>query len=260
MNSFLFLLLLLHFLSSISMGRSQTTVPSLIFVLAGQSNMAGRGGVSHGVWDRVVPPESRPSPSVLRLDAALRWVEAREPLHADVDRGRTCGVGPGLPFANSVRPAAGAAAVGLVPCAVGGTRIAEWARGTEHYETMMRRAKAAAEGGRVEGVVWYQGESDTREREDADMYRGRMEQLVMDVRDDLAHPSLLFIQVALASGEGNFTEIVREAQKGISLPNVICVDAKGLPLQDDHLHLTTQAQVQLGKMLATAYLNHVGKK
>lgn len=63
-------------------------------------------------------------------------------------------------------------------------------------------------------------------------------------------------QVAIASGEGNFTEIVRKAQKGLKLPNVICVDAKGLPLEGDHLHLTTQAQVQLGKMLAQSYLTY----
>lgn len=64
------------------------------------------------------------------------------------------------------------------------------------------------------------------------------------------------LQVALASGEGPYVEKVREAQKGITLPNVIWVDAKGLPLNPDRLHLTTRAQVQLGKMLADAYLGH----
>lgn len=38
--------------------------------------------------------------------------------------------------------------------------------------------------------------------------------------------------------------------------NVVCVDAKGLELQEDNLHLTTQAQVILGQMLADAYLTH----
>lgn len=51
-------------------------------------------------------------------------------------------------------------------------------------------------------------------------------------------------------------EKVREAQKGISVPNVVCVDAKGLPLKEDNLHLTTEAQVQLGHLLADAYLSH----
>ncbi|BAS87459.1 Os03g0857500 [Oryza sativa Japonica Group] len=65
----------------------------------------------------------------------------------------------------------------------------------------------------------------------------------------------LFV-VGLASGLGQYTEVVREAQKGIKLRNVRFVDAKGLPLEDGHLHLSTQAQVQLGHMLAQAYLNY----
>jgi hypothetical protein len=60
-------------------------------------------------------------------------------------------------------------------------------------------------------------------------------------------------QVGLASGEGNYT-YVREAQKSVKLPNVILVDAIGLPLRDDQLHLSTEAQLQLGDMLAQAYL------
>lgn len=51
-------------------------------------------------------------------------------------------------------------------------------------------------------------------------------------------------------------EVVRAAQLGIDLPGVVCVDAKGLPLKKDRLHLTTEAQVRLGTMLADAYLQH----
>ena len=61
-------------------------------------------------------------------------------------------------------------------------------------------------------------------------------------------------QVALASGEGRFVEVVRKAQLEINLPNVKCVDAKGLGLKADNLHLTTTAEVQLGLMLAHAFL------
>lgn len=239
----------------------QTAAEALIFVLAGQSNMAGRGGVCGDRWDGVVPAQCRPSRSILRLDARLRWEVAREPLHADVDVNKTCGVGPGMPFAHALltssllprqRPPT---AIALVPCAVGGTSIQEWARGTSLYESLVRRARAAETAGRLAAVLWYQGESDTVAREDAEAYGGRMERLIRDMRADLFSPELPLIQVALASGEGQFTEVVRQAQKGIKLANVACVDGRGLPLEEDHLHLTTQAQVKLGKMLAEAYLN-----
>lgn len=64
------------------------------------------------------------------------------------------------------------------------------------------------------------------------------------------------LQVAIASGDERYMEKVREAQLGIDLPNVICVDAKGLSLKEDNLHLTTEAQVKLGHMLADAFLTH----
>lgn len=62
------------------------------------------------------------------------------------------------------------------------------------------------------------------------------------------------MQVALASGEGKFTEEVRKAQLEMDIPNVKSVDAKGLRLQADNLHLTTASEVQLGLMLAQAFL------
>ncbi|PSS29310.1 Carbohydrate esterase [Actinidia chinensis var. chinensis] len=227
-----------------------------IFILSGQSNMSGRGGVTHKHWDAVVPPECCPDPSaVLRFNANLHWEAAREPLHADIDTKKVCGVGPGMPFANVVKERVGV--VGLVPCAVGGTALKEWARGTELYENMVKRTKAAvASGGEIKAVLWFQGESDASSQQDAESYKANMEIFIHDVRSDLQLPSLPIIQVAIVSGDAKYMDVVREAQKSIALPNVVCVDPMGLPLGPDNLHLTTQSQVQLGHMLADAYLNH----
>ncbi|XP_019429153.1 PREDICTED: probable carbohydrate esterase At4g34215 [Lupinus angustifolius] len=233
-----------------------------IFILSGQSNMAGRGGVikdhhNKKQWNGVVPPECRPDPSILRLSAALKWEPAHVPLHADIDTKKACGVGPGMPFANAVRGRV-VGTLGLVPCAVGGTAIKEWARGEELYENMVKRAKESVKGvekSEIKALLWFQGESDTSSEHDAETYKINMENLIHNVREDLNLPSLPLIQVALASGF-EYIEKVREAQKSIDLPNVICVDAKGLQLKEDNLHLTTEAQVQLGQMLAEAYLTH----
>ncbi|XP_057974191.1 probable carbohydrate esterase At4g34215 [Malania oleifera] len=231
-----------------------------IFILAGQSNMVGLGGVVNGTWDRVVPPECRPSRLILRLTANLTWVEAREPLHADIDAEHACGVGPGMPFANAVlrmgKKNSSFGAVGLVPCAVGGTSIGEWARGSKFYGELVKRAKASVKGGggTIRALLWYQGESDTNRMNDAASYKQKFEKFVGDLRRDLQSPTLPVFQVALASGTGPFIETVREAQLGVDIPNVRCVDAKGLPLEPGSLHLSTAAQVRLGEMLAQAFL------
>lgn len=175
-----------------------------IFILAGQSNMAGRGGVFNRKWDGVVPIECKPSPSVLRLSSNLKWEEAREPLHEDIDVEKTCGVGPGLAFANEVvrmrgggGGGCGGCVVGLVPCAVGGTRIEEWKKGGRLYNELVKRAiESVRDGdGVIRALVWYQGESDTVTEEDGEKYKSRMETFIQNLRLDLQLPTLLIIQV-----------------------------------------------------------------
>nr|CAB3497403.1 unnamed protein product [Digitaria exilis] len=256
----LLLLLLLLLASSPAVLADVPPSNKLVFILAGQSNMAGRGGVVANRWDGLVPSDCAPSPALLRLSPDLRWEQAHEPLHQGIDApNHAVGVGPGMSFANALLRSgrAGAPVVGLVPCAVGGTRMAEWVKGTDLYAEMLRRARVAVEtGGRIGALLWYQGESDTVRWSDATEYGRRMTMLLRDLRADLGMPHLLVIQVGLASGLGQYTQVVREAQKGIKLRNVRFVDAMGLPLQDGHLHLSTQAQVQLGHMLAQSYLNY----
>lgn len=263
----LLLMLLTHsrWLATATVTNGCTSKVKNIFILSGQSNMSGRGGVFNETspagtvnltWDGVVPPECQPNPSILRLSAELSWVEAQEPLHKDIDVNKTCGVGPGMPFANTLKkedPNIGV--IGLVPCAIGGTNITQWTRGSWLYNEMIRRTKAALQGcGTIRGMLWYQGESDAVDLEDAKLYKGRLKKFFKHVRKDLQLPTLPIVQVALATAPGPYMEVIRKAQLGIKLPNVRCVDAKGLPVGPDLLHLTTPAQVQLGQMLADAFL------
>ncbi|MED6218581.1 hypothetical protein PIB30_027919 [Stylosanthes scabra] len=262
-NSMMASLLPLLFVFAIQSWRVTSQQYNNIFILAGQSNMAGRGGVNEttATWDGVVPPQCRPNPSILRLNAQLEWVEAQEPLHADIDVTKTNGVGPGMAFANRIlEKQPGMGLIGLVPCAIGGTNISEWERGKVLYTRMMKRVKASLQlqgGGGVEALLWYQGESDTLLLSDAKSYRRRLRKFFSDLRADLNSPLLPIIQVALASGEGPYMEVVREAQLDTDLLNLRTVDAKGLPLGPDGLHLTTQAQVSLGQMMADAFLQFV---
>ncbi|XP_024166999.1 probable carbohydrate esterase At4g34215 isoform X2 [Rosa chinensis] len=179
-----------------------------IFILAGQSNMAGRGGVVNDTltgittWDGVVPPECLPNKSIFRLSANLTWVEAREPLHADIDVEKTNGIGPGMPFASAIlaNRASSIGAIGLVPCAIGGTNLSQWERGSFLYRQMIGRAKAALlkvndNGASMRGLLWYQGESDTTSIEDARSYKARLETFFGDLRLDLQFPMLPIIQV-----------------------------------------------------------------
>lgn len=207
MIPFLWLILLTHirWVNTADLANVSISLVQNIFILAGQSNMSGRGGVTnHGqngivneTWDGIIPPECQSNPNILRLSAGFTWVEAQEPLHQDIDLGKVCGVGPGMSFANSVvekDPSFGV--IGLVPCAIGGTNISEWVRGGVLYNQMIRRTEAALQrGGKLQALLWYQGESDTQTLEDAKLYKFRLKRLFKSVRRDLQSPTLPVIQV-----------------------------------------------------------------
>ncbi|KAF5445055.1 hypothetical protein F2P56_034137 [Juglans regia] len=128
-----------------------------VFLLAGQSNMSGRGGVINDnktnslIWNGQVPPECSPNPNILTLDLDKTWKVAQEPLHHQIDRLKPCGIGPGMHFAHEILakdPSFGA--IGLVPCAIGGTKIAQWQKGTPLYNLLV--VIASAEGNYMDAV------------------------------------------------------------------------------------------------------------
>ena len=87
--------------------------PLDLYLLAGQSNMAGRGTVS--AEDTVAHPR------VFALRADGSWSLARDPVH--FDKPRVAGVGPGLAFGRALAEATPGVRIGLIPTAVGGTPI-----------------------------------------------------------------------------------------------------------------------------------------
>ena len=119
-----------------------------IYLLLGQSNMAGRGDLTQ--YNRLSTDR------VEKLDKADRWVAATEPIHYDKP---SAGAGLGMSFARLVADATGAE-IGLVPCAVGGSALNEWLPGAHLYVEAMRRAKIAQKEGEIKAILWHQGESD----------------------------------------------------------------------------------------------------
>ncbi|KAL7116985.1 hypothetical protein ACP275_03G042100 [Erythranthe tilingii] len=259
MPSLVWLLLLAHATLALSTDESISDAYKSIFILAGQSNMAGRAGVISGKLGGVVPPACTPSPFILRLNPNLTWEVARDPLHEGIDVNKPCGIGPGMPFANSVLERdSSIGVIGLVPCAIGATNLTSWSRGHVNYNRMLMRAQAALSGGRgiIRAILWFQGEGDAVLEQDAMCYKEKLKTFFNDIRSDLQLPELPIIQVALPTrNAGNYTDEIRTAQLGLKLSNMKCVDAWGLPvIQGDPVHLNTDSQIQVGHMLADAFL------
>jgi sialate O-acetylesterase len=253
-----------------------------LWVLAGQSNMEGVGDL--------IDVET-PSPHVRSLQSREEWAIAEEPLHwlfesprnihhriwgppnsvapatpPEHDPSRTKGAGLGLTFAKAWHDATGAA-VGLIPSAHGGTSMEQWdpalrdRGGDSLYGATYERIKKC--GGRVRGVLWYQGESDA-DPVHAGTYTRKMEELVAAFRSDTGQPDLPFylVQLGRFATPGNpqadySWSAIRERQRLLPdrIPNTEVVAAIDLEL-DDAIHIGTSGQKRLGRRLARIATGH----
>ncbi len=240
-----------------------------LWVLAGQSNMEGVGNLID-----VTPPH----PKVMLLGMDGQWGQAEEPLHwlidspdavhsgdpknraersAQAHKSRTKGAGLGLPFAVAMVEATGVP-VGLVACAHGGTSMEQWnpnkkeQGGASLYGSMLRQVKLA--GGKVKGVLWYQGESDANAN-DSKVFAKAFSDFIAAVRSDFGQPELPFYYVQIGrfvrGGDPKDWNAVQEAQRVIPerVANTAVISVIDLEL-DDGIHVGTQGLKRAGQRLA----------
>ncbi|MFO0536845.1 MAG: sialate O-acetylesterase, partial [Planctomyces sp.] len=208
-----------------------------IYVLLGQSNMAGRGQL-----EKTREPLH---PKILMLTREERWEPASEPLHFDKS---IAGAGLGASFALRMAAAEPQALIGLVPCAVGGTPLSRWQKGEDLYEQAMKRIRTAQKAGVVRGVLWHQGENDALDVQKAESYGRRLAKMVGDLRQDIGNSELPFVAGTLgdflsddASGNPYHWRTVNaqlQLLPGLTAGTAI-VDAGGLQPKSDGVHFDT---------------------
>jgi sialate O-acetylesterase len=230
----------------------------------------------------VTPPHG--SVTLLGMDG--RWSKAQEPLHWLVDspdsvhsgnpetraqrsaglhKTRAKGSGLGLPFAVAMVRATGVP-IGLVACAHGGTSMEQWSPdkkgegGKSLYGSMMRRFKLA--GGKVKGVLWYQGESDAMNPDAAKVYSKKFADFIAAVRSDFNQSDLpfYFVQIGRFVHAGNPRDwnAVQDAERALAerVPNTAVVATVDLEL-DDGIHVGTQGLKRVGNRLANLALREL---
>lgn len=236
-----------------------------VWVLGGQSNMQGIG--------RIDPP-IRPNAMVRACYMTDRWDVAQDVIHdlyRSVDPVHSVwakladgwGRGPGVPFGHAMFEATGVPQ-GLIPCAHGGSAMHQWdpalkeLGGGSMFGAAVRRVKK--NGGRVAGVLWYQGCSDTA-AEMVPLYEKRTKTLFEAFRREYSDAKLPIVMVQIAryffgpGVEGAIWNRVQEIQRrlALSMKRVVCVPAIDLPL-DDLIHISGHGQMRLGVRLADAML------
>ncbi|MFO1440002.1 MAG: sialate O-acetylesterase [Verrucomicrobiaceae bacterium] len=229
-----------------------------LWLLCGQSNMKGRG---------FMPEEPKNDLRIVMMHKMDdQWYLARHPLHLTGDaktfQGHdNAGVGPGLAFAEVLAAQYKTAAMGLVPCAVGGSSIKLWQKGAKLYDEALRRAKLALQTtapikARLRGILWLQGEANAN-AQDRPQYVQQLRSMIEAFRTDLAMPELPFIACTIGEMQPEprlsdlkaMNEILLALPK--SVPHTACVDARDLKTHiGDSVHFDTAAQNEIGKRFA----------
>ena len=230
-----------------------------VFLLIGQSNMAGRG---------TMLPEDLAGPieGVYLLDTEGKVVPATNPLNQystirkDIKHQQ---INPGVGFSKRVHAATGRKIL-LVVNARGGSNINEWVKGKvssdvglAFYDEAVRRTQQAPAHGTLRGILWHQGESNSS---NPTGYMDKLKTLVSGLRSELNAPAVPFIAGEIAPWHSNrdkFNPIIRTI--ATEIPNSDWVSSEGCDMLKDESdpHFGRNGQLLLGERYAEKILRMV---
>lgn len=225
-----------------------------IFILAGQSNMAGRGLVS--------PEDTLSSSNILAIDTTLQWYLAKEPLHFYEPslKGLDCG----LSFARELDKSLNDSIyIGLIPCAVGGSSVEQWLGDSVHrkvklFSNFEDKVRLAKEVGTIKGILWHQGESNAHPGM-IGPFEEHLKLLFKEFRTTVGNDSLPIVVGEMASflkyKNGVYGDSINQVLWKIKLtdPFVGVVKTDDLTHKGDSLHFNAKSLRTMGKRYAEKY-------
>ena len=218
-----------------------------VIVLAGQSNMMGRGRTAD------LPAGYKQTPPNVEYFSQGR----PQPL------AKFAYFGPEVSLAHELAKAFPQDHITLVKQAASGSHITQWQAGQALYKGLLRQigfADQVRNFNQVDAIVWMQGESDAQsDLTIANQYGANLMQLVKHLRQDLASPNSVFVygQVDLAHPAFNQAiQSVRTQQQSVQnqLGNAVMVSTANLAKLNDGIHYNAAGQLELGKRFAQALI------
>ena len=224
-----------------------------LYLLAGQSNMAGRG--------KVEAQDKKEYSRLLMLNKGQTWVPAVSPMHFDKS---IAGVGPGRSFGLAMMEQNPDVVIGLIPCAAGGSAIETWVPGGYHGQTKshpwddaIQRTKIAMKDGVLKGILWHQGESDANEARSG-KYEERLHDVIARFRAEFNAPNLPFVAAQMGKFKpwNKYKVVVDRIHRKLphKVENTDIVSVDGLKHKGDFLHFSAAGSRELGQRYATAML------
>jgi len=242
-----------------------------VYLLAGQSNMDGRGKV-----EKLTEKQCRPSKSAEIFyrnppHASEGW-QPLQPGYSIAPKYKgglpSPTFGPEIGFAEAIGKAAPDRRFAFIKGSKGGTSLRrDWKPGVkgqpdtqgERYryfiETVKQATEALAASGqafRIRGLLWHQGESDSKAS--AEAHQKRLVEFAARLREDVGVPDLPIV-VGQVFDNGK-RDTVRAALRTFSEADPACglVTVEGLTTWDAGTHFDAKSQLLLGERYAEALL------
>ena len=232
------------------------------FLMLGQSNMAGRGDFGE------VEEIKNPLCKMLRNG---RWQPMSEPINPDrqIWGKFHSGVGLAASFADEYAKHFNEK-VGLIPCADGGTSISEWIPGELLYDHAVSQSKLAQRTSEIVGILWHQGENDSTNKEDVELYHERFMHMMSSLIRDTNLPASTPIIIGelgefVGSYDGEKCKYFKEVNSilrelAAELPSGAFVSAAGLTCKEDGIHFNSASYREFGKRYFNALLEVISDK
>lgn len=208
---------------------SVSSTGNKIIILAGQSNMVGRG-------------QSQ------QFDS-----------HDRVSLTRDMRTGPGYYAGARLADAYPNWKITLVECAAGSTQISQWVQGGDHFLPCIQAVRdEQAKGGDVIGMMFYQGESDARENFNPN-WPNMFENMCLSFRNEFGkHMPIVWAQIGLFDTRSqevnaNWNQF-KKNQLTVMMPDSAMVKTEDQPVVDD-VHHDYWANQAIGERFYRAYLN-----
>lgn len=224
-----------------------------VFIMAGQSNMAGRGLIE--------PEDTIPSERILTINKNAQIVIAKEPLHF-YEPSRT-GLDCGLSFGKSLlKNIPDSITILLIPTAIGGSSISQWLgdstyRNVRLLSNFIEKVNIGKKYGAVKGILWHQGESDATEI-NVNLYKVRLEKLIEKFREVVGINNLpiLIGELGSYSENNNFWSLINKQIESYAASdsNVALIRTHDLKDKGDKVHFNSIGQRLLGQRFAKAFL------
>lgn len=224
-----------------------------IYLLIGQSNMAGRADI------REQDKDSIKNVFLFTGDSLRLWEPAANPLNKYSSIRKSLSMqklGPGYSFAKKMAESFPEKKIGLVVNAKGGTSIRLWLPGTEFYEQAVERTKIAMAYGELKGILWHQGSSDSNR---TDVYPDELKLLISSLRKDFNKSELPFVVSELSLDKpqkADFNKMISLIPSQIEF--TACVSTENLRTIDS-THFDSESQIILGERFSDEMLKLLEK-